>query len=89
MQVLIKIPLSVPNGKEAGFAETLQNLNDTFFRDLLSAKRMQLLETFQTQNNVSSEQLVAMRHALEAEINLIEQACKTRTIELVEDNGVS
>jgi len=57
----------------------------SFFRDLLAAKQMALLETFSMNYPGSPEQLTAVREALRDDIKLIEQAMKMKSIELVSD----
>ncbi|TLX16563.1 hypothetical protein [Rhizobium sp. MHM7A] len=82
MDILIKFPLSVPDDLGT-FAEVRQNLGDLFFRDLLSAKKIALLETFAAKHPGSPEQLSAMRETLKGEIKLIEKAMEMKTIELI------
>jgi hypothetical protein len=82
MKILIKIPLDVPDDSK-NLAEIQQNLSDLFFRDLLTAKQLTLLETFSLNHPGSPEQLAAMREALKEEIKLVEMAKATKTIELI------
>jgi len=85
MNLLLKIPISIPDEVAGNFHEAQQNITDLFFRDLLAAKQMALLETFSMNYPGSPEQLTAVREALRDDIKLIEQAMKMKSIELVSD----
>lgn len=85
MNLLLKIPLNIPDDIGGTFLEAQQNITDLFFRDLLSAKRTALLDTFATKHTGSPEQLSAMRVILKQEIQLIEKAMEMKTIELIPD----
>lgn len=83
MNLLLKIPLNIPDDIAGSFLEAQQNITDLFFRDLLTAKRTALLETFAANPPGPPEQLSAMREILKREIQLIEKAMEMKTIELI------
>jgi hypothetical protein len=83
LNLLLKIPLNIPDEIAGTFLEAQQNITDLFFRDLLSAKQTALLETFSANYPASPEQLAAMRETLKSEITLIEKSMELKTIELV------
>ncbi len=88
MNLLLKIPLSMPDYLAGSLLEAQQNITDLFFRDLISAKQTALLETFEAKHPASPEQLSVLRETLRQEILLIEAAMKAKTIELVSDEDI-
>ena len=84
MNLLLKIPLNVPDEHAGSFLEAQQNITDLFFRDLITAKQTALLETFAVNYPASADQLSALREALKQEISLLEAAMKAKTIELLD-----
>jgi hypothetical protein len=85
MKLLLKIPLSIPDSFAGDFLEAQQNVVDLFFRDLHTSKQLALIETFGRNYPGTPEHLEAVRLSLKNEIEIIEAAMESKTIELVHE----